>query len=601
MKKFSLLDRFCIVKSIINLWTFFKGIILKRFLFNEILNEFYKNKKYRFYFLFILSTFAGLFEYMGLILIFQFVLFLSNPNTKYCNEIIEFFKNNFNIADFSKITLILGVSISLIYILKNIYMFIFIRFSNNLLQDLSINITLKTIKNILFQDYLKIKEVPNDDKIAIFLKNELVIWHYCFKFINLISNCSIIVILVLFLFFKFALSATVALIFVSLLSFVGYKFLKMNSSYQNKYFSQAFNNFSSDIMKIINSTKEIKLSAQHEFFIEKIEKDAKIYTDLYKDKNYFSVFHMYFTEIIIMLAFILILGVLFYTTNFDNQLLITSISTICVIILRLAPVINRTQSCLYAMNSYRGVVLELLDFNYKYGKNISYILNKTVLPFEKCLEIKNVEFSYGDGDSGLKNINLKINKGEFVGIVGKSGCYKTTLSLIISGLIKPKKGEIFIDDNDLMEIDYQKWQNNIAFLSQDYSILFDGTDKVNQEILKKLGLDNIDLKIEEASFGEKHRIALANILTQEKEILILDEVSSSCDVISQEKINNILKELKGTKTIISIAHRLQILKYCDKIIYMDKGKIIDVDTLKALYDKYDEFKRIVELSSFEIN
>ena len=172
-----------------------------------------------------MSTIAALFEYLGLILIFQFVLFLSNPDTQYCKGIIEFFEINLNIVDFSKISLCLGLSVALIYISKNVYMFLFTRFSNNILQDLSVNIILKTIKNMLFQDYLKVSEVSNEDKVAIILKNDFVIWHYCYKFINLIANSSIIIILASYLFYKFTISAIVSIRFVSLLSFAEYKYL----------------------------------------------------------------------------------------------------------------------------------------------------------------------------------------------------------------------------------------------------------------------------------------------------------------------------------------------------------------------------------------
>ena len=75
-------------------------------LFKQIIDVFYKKGKYKFYLLFLFSLVAGLFEYMGLILIFQFVLFLSNPNTKYCVDIVEFFKNTLNISDNSQISLI---------------------------------------------------------------------------------------------------------------------------------------------------------------------------------------------------------------------------------------------------------------------------------------------------------------------------------------------------------------------------------------------------------------------------------------------------------------------------------------------------------------
>ena len=198
----------------------------------------------------------------------------------------------------------------------------------------------------------------------------------------------------------------------------------------------------------------------------------------------------------------------------------------------------------------------------------------------------------------MKNINLKIKKGEFVGIVGKSGCYKTTLSLILSGLIKPESGHVVVDNNILSDFDYQKWQNNIALLSQDFVILFD--EIKNNEYIEKLNLKT-DSKVNEMSYGQKQRLALANILAQDKSVLILDEITSSSDVIVENEISNILLNLKKEKTIIAIAHRLNILKHCDKIIYMHDGKIIDIDTFDSLNKKYSEFNKMVELSGFKIS
>lgn len=565
-------------------------------LFNEIINRFYFASRIKFYSLIIFSLFAGLFEYMGLILIFQFVLFLTNPNAKYCKSLITFFQNNLNIVDLSQISLILGVTIASIYILKNIYMLIFTRFNNEILQDLSVKITTKTIKNLLFQDFLKVNSITNEEKLNIISKISFVVWQYCYKYINLIINCAIALILLSYLFIKFTVPAVVATIFISILALIEYKFLKKNSTYQNKHFSISFDEMNALILKTITSIKEIKLNNKQDFFTKEIEEKCKDYAILNKNRTFCDIFHIYFTEISVMLAMILVLGVLFYTTNFDNQILITTICTICVIILRLTPVINRAQSCLYAINSNESLVVELLEFDNKFDKNFNFVTIKEKLPFNISIELKNVDFSYKN-DIGLKNINLKINKGEFVGIVGKSGCYKTTLSLVLSGLIKPQDGQILVDNRILNDLDYQKWQNNIALLSQDYSILFE--EIKNSEYIEKLSLKT-NSNPNELSYGERQRFALANILAQDKNILILDEITSSSDVIAENEINNILLNLKGQKTIIAIAHRFNILKHCDKIIYMNEGKIVDIDTFDSLNKKYKEFNKMVELSSFKI-
>ena len=567
--------------------------------FQEILKRFYFNKRYKFYLLFIFSVIAGLFEYMGLILIFQFVLFLSNPNTIYSKKIIQFFENNLNIIEIPKITLFLGISIACIYILKNIYMFIFTKFNHNVLEDLSIDMTTKTVKNLLYQDYVTINSIKSEDKLNTIQKITIIVWQYCLKYIHLTMNCIIVGILVLYLFIKFTIPAIIAMIFISILSLIEYKYLKLCSDYQNKYFSKTFDSINSSLLKIINSTKEIKLNNKEEYFIEDIKNNCHKFANLNKDRCYNNVFHIYFTEISIMLAFIVVLFALFLTTNFDNQLLITSISTICVIILRLTPSINRAQSCLYLINSNEKTALEIIEFDKQFDENITIDNTENSLKFSEKIELKNIYFKYPNQTKGLNNINIEIKKGDFIGIVGKSGCYKTTLSLIIAGLIKPQQGNIFIDGNILKKENFKKWQNNISLLSQDFSILEEIKTDIDQSILEKLSL-NSSLIDKNLSQGQKQRLALANILEKNKPILILDEATSAIDVLSEEKINQLLNELKGKKTIISIAHRFQILKHCTKIIYMQDGEIIDIDTFKNLNDKYDDFKTMIELSNFNI-
>lgn len=475
-------------------------------------------------------------------------------------------------------------------------MLIFTKFNNEILQDLSIKITTKTIKNLLFQDYLKVNSISNEEKLNVISKISFVVWQYCYKYINLIINLAIALILLSYLFIKFTIPAFVSTIFVSFLALIEYKFLKRNSTHQNKHFSTCFDEMNALILKTITSIKEIKLNNKQDFYTNEIEKSCKDYAVLNKNRTFCDIFHIYFTEISVMLAMVLVLGILFYTTNFDNQILITTICTICVIILRLTPVINRAQSCLYAINSNESLVLELLEFDDKFDKNFNFSTTKEKLSFNDSIELKNVNFSY-QNDIGIKNINLKINKGDFIGIVGKSGCYKTTLSLILSGLIKPQEGQILIDNKILDDTSYQKWQNNIALLSQDFEILFN--EVKNNEYIEKLSLKK-DSKINELSYGEKQRLALANLLTQNKNVLILDEITSSSDVIIEEEINNILLDLKSKKTIIAIAHRFNILKHCDKIIYMQEGKIIDIDSFETLSKKYEEFSKMIELSNFKI-
>ena len=574
--------------------------------FQEIINRFYRNKRFNFYILFITSFIAGLFELLGLILIYQFVLFLTNPNTNtYSKYIIDFFKNNFNIYDFSKISLILGLTIASVYIIKNIYMFFNTVFYSAVLNDLSQSMIKKTINNLIYQDYLTLKSIPESEKLNILSKINITVWEYCQRYIVLITNIAVVIILITTLFIKFTQCALIAGMFLGFLGFMEYKFFKSESKKLSNKFLKFHDTANATLLPVVHSIEEIKLNNKEDYFSKSISNINEQFSKLSIKKHFSSIFHIYFNEIATMLTFGLILVFLFYTNNFNNQLILSSLCAICVIILRLTPCINRVQSSLYLINTNEVFANNFLEYDKKF-KQIQFQNTKEKLPFNGSIEIIDGAFSYPNSNETFKNINLKINKGDFTGIIGKSGSYKTTLILILSGLIKLQKGKFIVDNNCLDENDLKKWKNNISILSQNYNLIFTKVkDNFKNKpylpmLFKTLQIENLmDKSIFELSNGQKQRLALALTLSEEKEIIILDEATSAVDVLSEEKINEILFELKGKKTIISIAHRLQILKHCNKIIYMDNSKILDIDTFKNLEKKYPDFEKIIELSSFK--
>ena len=423
------------------------------------------------------------------------------------------------------------------------------------------------------------KALTESEKLNVLSKITFVVWQYCYKFINFITNIVIILILTFFLFFKFTKTAFVTFVLLSILAGFEYIYLKQRSNSQNSKYTEALENVNKILLVIINSIKEIKINNKEEFFLSKSKEEYKKLASLNKDRNFNTVIHIYITEISVMLGFIVILISLFYTTNFNNQILISSLCTICVLVLRLTPSINRAQSALYSINSNKQAVLDLIDFDEKFKTCINIDNTEEKLKFTDSIKLENISFSY-DKNEGLKNINLSINKNDYIHIIGKSGSYKTTLALILSGLIKADTGKMFIDNNELVE--YKKWQNNVAFLSQDFVFLHDEVNKIidykdekTNEYLNKLDLNNIEnKKITELSSGERQRIALVDILLKDKNVIILDEATANIDTSSQNEIINILNNFKGQKTIISITHRLENIKDNDKVIFIDNGNII---------------------------
>ena len=153
-------------------------------------------------------------------------------------------------------------------------MLFFVRFNNNTLQDLSVEINLNLVKKILFQDFEKVYKIQKEKKFNMILKVYYIVWNYCAKIINLIINITISLLLVIYLFVKFTYSAIFASILVSILAFVSYKYLKSKSNRQNKYFSSSYDSLNSLILKVVNLIKEIKLNNKENYFLDKIEESV---------------------------------------------------------------------------------------------------------------------------------------------------------------------------------------------------------------------------------------------------------------------------------------------------------------------------------------
>lgn len=246
---------------------------------------------------------------------------------------------------------------------------------------------------------------------------------------------------------------------------------------------------------------------------------------------------------------------------------------------------------------------------------------KTVIEhFEKSIELKQVAFSYGK-ELILQDINLQINQNQSIAFVGESGSGKTTLVNLISGLLPESEGCIYIDGLPLKEINKESYQKRIGYVSQD-PVIFNDTIYNNVTFWAKKTPENLkrfahsvrqsaleeflnELPNREATYlgnnginlsgGQKQRISIARELFKEIDILILDEATSALDSETEKAIQESIDALQGEYTIIMVAHRLSTIRNADRIVFMDKGKILDVDHFENLVRKQERFKKMVEL------
>lgn len=253
------------------------------------------------------------------------------------------------------------------------------------------------------------------------------------------------------------------------------------------------------------------------------------------------------------------------------------------------------------MLSYLDPLLEFMTIEEEEVKKSNLFLKEI-----ETIRFEQVSFKYPKSDLFvLKNISFNVNKNEKISIVGLNGAGKTTLIKLLCRLYEPTSGHIYINDIDIFAYDYESYRKRIAAVFQDYQLFaysieeniignnqFDA--KKMKQILTQVGLDEkIDTLKEgiktplnkyydkngvELSGGENQKIAIARALYKEAELVILDEPTSALDPLAEAEIYEHFNELVKDKTAFYISHRMSSSVFCDRILIIDKGIIVDYDT-----------------------
>ena len=284
------------------------------------------------------------------------------------------------------------------------------------------------------------------------------------------------------------------------------------------------------------------------------------------------------------------------------------------------------------MQSFMSSISDLLEeincFNLSFERVFSLLDNKT---FNKekfgkkhldkingDFEFKNVSFSYENELKVLDNISFKVDANSTIGFVGKSGSGKTTIFNLMCKMYDINSGDILIDGNSISELDEDTIRGNITIISQSPYIfnmsIIDNMKLVKEdvtidEIKEACHLACLDEYIESLpekydtivgengvilSGGQKQRIAIARALLMKTEIILFDEATSALDNETQGKIQEAINNLKNEYTIMIIAHRFSTILNCDKIYYIENGKIIDSGNHNELLKRCKKYKQLYE-------
>ena len=437
---------------------------------------------------------------------------------------------------------------------------------------------------------------------------------FIFSLINILKESILIIALVIGIFFINWKITSLTIVLFGFLSIIVFSFIKKRLYNLGKDQTHYSSRLIKKLIETFQDIKLIKVRSLENFFSKKILFNQKKLLDV----GFFQAILVSIPRLILEIFAVLGLSLtifFFIKLNYSFNEILPFITFLALAIVRMVPAIASLN------NNINNVTTNLISFeivtkHFK-DKKISYLKNKdsSGKKFLKIdnLEVKNLSYSYfNQPNDVLNDLNFKLSKNDVLGIIGDSGSGKTTLVNIICGLLKPKSGNILINNSVIDEqnlkdysISYMPQFTNIIDENLDLNIAY-GVDEAKidkkkiTESLKIAELEKIDKDFYQKQMGEdglnisggqKQRIGLARTVYYDPDLLILDEPTSDLDFKTQDKIIENLKLLSKNKIIIIIAHRLNTLEICNKLLILENGLKYDFGLKNEILNKNSDLSK----------
>ena len=363
------------------------------------------------------------------------------------------------------------------------------------------------------------------------------------------------------------------------------------------------------VSEAFSAVKEIKVGGLEKAYIQSFSNSSQNFVRTLASSQVVAQLPRFILEAI---AFGGILLIVLYkmteTGNFNNYLPIISLYAYAGY--RLMPALQQIYSSLTQL-TFVGPSIDKLNNDIKSLKPLNLNHDEDVLTFNKEINLHYVHYNYPNTSrTALKDINLTIPLKSTVGLVGSTGCGKTTTVDIILGLLEPQKGTLEVDGKVITKQNTRAWQRSLGYVPQ-HIFLSDDTimaniafgvepKEINQEMIKKVSkianlhqfvIDELPKQYQtiigergvRLSGGQRQRIGIARALYHNPKVLILDEATSALDNQTEQAVIKAINNLNKKITIIIIAHRLNTVKNCDIIYKLDKGQLISQGTYNEIF------------------
>ena len=575
---------------------------------------FFKELKYKLFVIVVLSFSVGILDGLGLAIFMPLLELVGNPDkvTDASQTPVHEFINTLGITiTFTNVLFLMLV----VFSFKG-----FMKFASSSYQVIAFQSFIKSLRLKMFVnfDQIKFKYFTSSDVGRIQNTFTLEVDRVSSASRFYLRGIESLVLISTYLVLAFLSNAEFTILVIvggALTNFI-YKYINKNTKKQSSKLVKRNSLYQGMVIQYVNLFKYLKVSGKIDVFAKKIKKQVFSVEKTNRKIGILNALSLSLREpsMIFILAAVMFIQVSILKGSLE------------LILLSILFFYRALQSVLAFQTQYnnflavQGSLVNVQDFEKELVKHKETNGRHVFTQFNEAIVLRNVCFNYGS-TSILSNINLTIQKNENIALVGESGSGKSTLINILAGLLPIDSGEFTIDQKNVSDLNKKSYQKNIGYITQEPIIFTDSLfnnvtffeekndetlekfydaitkasllDFLNQSNLKEdinLGNNGINL-----SGGQKQRISIARELYKNAEFLFMDEATSALDSETENFIQKNIEKIKGKKTLVVAAHRLATIREADRIVIMDKGKILSVGTFKELIENDMNFKRMIEL------
>lgn len=570
------------------------------------------------FFLLVAVFVNSILDMCGIAIIFPYIKIVTNPSliSQYSFDLLD---QPYTVS-ITQVILIISVSLILLYVCKSFIQGFLLQFQHRRFAEFSANLTNDTVKMILASRYGMFQEIPGSELANVAYSNIVhttIVFRSLIQIVNEVCFLSMMTLAILII--SPSITLLIFILFIFLATII-YSAVVRPMSMLGQAQRITDNDRYRLLYSIVSAIRDIKVMGLADQFDLKSKDVSKQHENISWRYNFSGSLTLLLVEVVALI--VLVSSVMFIVLggiSFDTILPALGLAAIST--LRTLPAFSKLMSAVTAYKFSRSFVDHLIFIRNRLEIN-NHVRYNDEIRFEQCIELRSVYFKYHNKII-LNDVNLKIYRGQTIGIVGPSGSGKTTLLDLITGLQPATAGDFYCDNMKFEPFTSKSMESIIGYVPQvltlldesiAYNISFDTDPDINRlaNVVKIANLEvlinelplGLDTKVGEnginLSGGQRQRIGIARALYRQPKLVVFDESTSALDAQTALDLSKEIDKLRGKLTMLIVSHHLPSVSNCDQIYVIANGCIQDCGRHIELLNRCELYRDLYTLQTSTI-